>query len=620
MLLVITTVVSIITFTMANLFHKDKTAYIHNLTSEMATHLAAETEAVVLGYRERLEAFSRIIFEEDLFRDQKAKLLKQLFEDFREFVAITIYTDGEEVTTIYDAQSLEGAGLDKEALRTYRAQHPLPMDRILDGELYIANSTFSEHLPMLTLATSKGVRENEATTVVVAWIRLKGLLLIAQRSKVFTSFIVDSQGHPLAHTDLPRVIQGHRVDWIRDTGQIERHQSHGKTVEFLANNIEMVGGISAIGAGGLLAGVEIPKGAAYLTSRQLLHNLIMVSLLLLVVSALLSLLWSRRLTRPLERLSHATQAVGKGQFDIQLTASSRDEIGELAGSYNQMASELNSREKALQEAQVALVQSEKMAAFGQIGAGIAHEIKNPLAGILGLTQLSLRKAEQDTPLHQNLTLVEKETRRCKGVIENLLKFARQEKVSFAPTNLNSVAEDAVAIVAHQLGIHDIKIEKSLAADLPPIMGNGNQIQQVLLNLFINSQQAMEGRPGQVSVTTTQPDQDHVQIEVRDDGPGISPELQNKIYEPFFTTKPAGKGTGLGLSVSYKIIQDHQGQIRVQSPPGEGTAFILIFPVSTNDAHLQGTNPASSSPPNPAPRRIKPTTEPVKGDNKPMPSQ
>ena len=182
-------------------------------------------------------------------------------------------------------------------------------------------------------------------------------------------------------------------------------------------------------------------------------------------------------------------------------------------------------------------------------------------------------------MNQNLTIVEKEARRCKSVIENLLKFARQEKVSFEPTNLNAVAEDAAAIVAHQLGIHHIKIEKRLAADLPPIMGNANQIQQVLLNLFINSQQAMEGQPGQVNVTTTQPDAEHVQIKIRDSGPGIPNELQGKIFEPFYTTKPVGKGTGLGLSVSYGIIKDHQGEIRVHCPPGEGPTFAITFPAA-----------------------------------------
>jgi len=244
-----------------------------------------------------------------------------------------------------------------------------------------------------------------------------------------------------------------------------------------------------------------------------------------------------------------------------------------------MASELDSREKALQDAQTALIQSEKMAAFGQLGAGIAHEVKNPLAGILGLTQISLRKTEKGTLIHENLGIIEKETRRCTTIIQNLLKFARQERVAFEPVDINQIAQDAMAIVEHQLEMHKVKLKRNLAPALPTIQGNGNQIQQVLINLMINAQQAMEGNPGEVTVTTIGLNSSQVQVQVSDTGPGIPEDLQAKIFEPFFTTKPVGKGTGLGLSVSYGIIKEHKGDIRVESSPEKGTTFKISFPVA-----------------------------------------
>src|SRR5207245_1787194 len=161
---------------------------------------------------------------------------------------------------------------------------------------------------------------------------------------------------------------------------------------------------------------------------------------LLVGAALAGLFWSRRFTRPVERLSRATRQIARGKFDVQIKVTSRDEIGTLAASFNRMASELRDREASLREAQAQVLQSEKLAAVGQLGAGIAHEVKNPLAGILGCAQLSLRKAERGTPLEKNLLLIEKETKRCKTIIENLLKFARQEKTALEPTTVTGLIQ------------------------------------------------------------------------------------------------------------------------------------------------------------------------------------
>ncbi|MEE8553477.1 MAG: ATP-binding protein [Desulfobacterales bacterium] len=580
LLLVITAVVSIITFTMANLFHTDKSAYVHDLTSEMAVHTAAETRALLVGYRERLQVFTRFMFDRDLLRDQKTKLLKQLFEDFHEFVAITIYAKGAELTTVYDAKTLKSAGLTKDSLLAYRKDHPLPLDLVESGEVFTVNSTLSDKLPTFTLAISHKTQDvGGKNAVVAAVIRLDGLLRLARRSKVFTTFIVDFKGNTLAHTDPQKVIRHKQVKWISEIKGLQGQRSHGRTLEYVQDGVEMVGGLAQTDFSSLLAGVQIPKAAAYLTARELLNNLIFVSLVLLLVSAAIGLFGSRLITRPLDRLANATKEIAKGKFDIKIESSSRDEINDLSLSFNQMATELNSREKALKGAQAALVQSEKMAAFGQLGAGIAHEIKNPLAGILGLTQLSLRKAEQDDPIYKNLSIIEKETNRCTAIIQNLLKFARQEKVAFEPVNINQVAQDAAAIVEHQLELHKVKLKKNFASSLPMISGNANQIQQVLLNLMINAQQAMEGRPGEVTVTTLSLDSSHVQVQISDNGSGIPEDVQAKIFEPFFTTKEVGKGTGLGLSVSYGIIKEHKGEIKVESSPEKGTTFKIEFPLA-----------------------------------------
>lgn len=580
-LLVVITVVSVITFTMAALFYDDKTTYIHDLTSVIALHMSEEANSLLKGYSEKLRVFSRFMAERDLPQEQKAIMMKKLFEDFREFVMITRYNERGEKVTIYDARALETAGLTKEAFSEYFRTHPLPFDRIYDGNVFIENCTLSPKLPTFTLAVAEPSEKKGRPPVVSAVVKLDSLLRLASRTRVFETFVFDVNGVLLADTDTRKVASRSKVRELPDLKQLQKQESLGTTLEYSQAGIEMVGGFARIDFGGLVSGVQIPKSTAYLTAKVLFKYLMGVAFVLLMASALLSLFGSRRLTKPIEKLSKATQVVGRGEFDIHIETSSNDEIGDLANSFNQMASELKTREKALQDAQAQLIQSEKMAAFGQLGAGIAHEVKNPLAGILGYAQLSLRKVEEGAPLYNNLKVIEKETKRCKDIIDNLLKFARQEKVAYMPIDINSVAEDAAAIVDHQLGVHQVKLAKKLAQGLPYITGNGNQIQQVLMNLMINAQQAMEGKPGVITLETVLAGQENIEIRVSDNGPGIPKEIQAKIFEPFFTTKVAGKGTGLGLSVSYGIIKDHNGNISIESEPGQGTMFIISLPIKND---------------------------------------
>ncbi len=582
LLCVVTAAVTVITFTMAGIFHDDKKTYIHDLTSVIALHMSSEADALLRGYRAKLLVISRLMEEKEMPQEQKTGLIRKLFEDFREFVLIARYKEGGETVTVYDTGSLEQAGLTRDAFARHFRTNPLPLDEIRAGKIYIANSTLSDKLLTFTLAVAVPSQEKEARPpVIAAVIRLDDLLKLAGRTKVFETFVIDGSGMLLAHSDPAKVAGRSKLGGLPELENLRSPQSIGTTAEYSHAGVDMVGGFSWIDFGGLVAGVQIPKSTAYLTAKSLFKYLLAVSLFLLIGSAVLSLFWSRRLTRPIEKLSTVTELVGRGEFDIHIEAPSGDEIGELAHSFNHMASELKHRETALQDAHTQLIQSEKMAAFGQLGAGIAHEVKNPLAGILGYAQLSLRKVEEGNQLHTNLKVIEKETKRCKNIIDNLLKFARQEKVSYMPTDVNSIVEDAAAIVDHQLGIHKIKLEKRLAQGLPRILGNGNQIQQVLMNLMINAQQAMEGRPGVITLETVLADAGHVEIRIADDGPGIPEEIRAKIFEPFFTTKVAGKGTGLGLSVSYGIIRDHGGVISVESQLGKGTLFIISLPLGTN---------------------------------------
>jgi two-component system NtrC family sensor kinase len=579
-LVVLTTVLGLITFTMARLFHDDKEAYIRDLTSVVAQHTGEEARDLLRGYGEKLRVFARMAYQTDLSKNTKAKLIADLFKDFGDFVSITIYDNGIEQITLYDRNAFKGKQLDQKALNRYRKEHPLPLKLIDERKEYIENSTIIRDLPLLTIAVKPELPDNKSV-VIAAVVRMDRLHSISGRSRVLETFILSKKGGVVSHADLSLVAARGKADWIPSQEINANIPVVGTTINYNHGDVEMIGSLFKVGFGNLVAVAEIPASSAFLSTRELLNNLMIVALALLSFFTLVTLFWSRRLTRPIEILSRAAKYIGAGKFNIMVNHASKDEMGDLAKSFNVMAAELKNRADALEDAQNALVHSEKMSAFGQMSAGIAHEVKNPLAGILGYVQLSKRKLDPDHPIIKNLDIIEKETRRCTDIVSNLMRFARQEKVEYVPLDVNKVVEEALDIVDHQLGIKHVKIEKVFEHDLPQIRGDANQLQQVLMNFAINSQQAMEETGGGVfRATTRRGNKGFIEIIVHDTGPGIPEEIQDQIFEPFFTTKRAGEGTGLGLAVTYGIIKEHGGDIRVRSKAGNGTTFIISLPVST----------------------------------------
>ncbi len=581
MLVVVTAVVSTLTFKIVTLFQKDKTTYLFDLTAVTALHLSEEANTILRNYDENLAVFAQSLLSVEIPESGKETYIKKLLEHFEGFIAVSLYNaKGKEEVTLLDQVRFSAADLKREDLTAYRAEHPIPFEDLKQGVPFLQQSTFMRELPSFTLVRRVHDEHFDETFFVVAEIQLDRLLGLSGKSKVFETFLIDNAGMIISSSNTGP--QGSEKVFHEDVSGIPvvaafmNGQTFAETLEYTIDGDDYLGAYARIEYGGFGAVAQIPKSVAYLAAKALTDTLLNVSLGVLAFSVLVAFVWSRGMTQPIKQLSEATRRVAGGHFDIGITTKSKDEIGLLANSFNRMAGELKARETDLKSAQAALVQSEKMAAFGQLGAGIAHEVKNPLAGILGYAQLALRKVEQDSPLAKQLRIIEKETKRCKTIIENLMKFSRQEKTEKTPINLNDVLEDALAIVDHQLTINKVRIEKQIAAHLPLIGGNANQLQQVLMNLMINAQQAMpEG--GTVSIETAQ-DEDKVVLSVRDTGPGMPPEIQEKIFEPFFTTKPIGKGTGLGLSVSYGIVKDHYGEILLESEPGKGTTFTLSFPV------------------------------------------
>src|SRR5258708_4337321 len=222
-----------------------------------------------------------------------------------------------------------------------------------------------------------------------------------------------------------------------------------------------------------------------------------------------------------------------------------------------------------------LQHSEKMASIGLLAAGVAHEVNTPLAGISSYTQMLRGQVDASDPRSALLEKIEKQTFRAAKIINNLLNFSRSGSTEPERLDVNKVLLDVLSLVEHQLQNSHIRVRRELAADLPPIRGNENRIQQVFFNLVLNARDAMV-RGGWLTLRT-HADDDTVVVEVADTGHGIKREDIKRIYDPFFTTKGIGRGTGLGLSVSYGIVQEHGGAIFVESVPGKGTTFQVALP-------------------------------------------
>ena len=229
-----------------------------------------------------------------------------------------------------------------------------------------------------------------------------------------------------------------------------------------------------------------------------------------------------------------------------------------------------------------LLQAEKMAALGQTISGVAHELNNPLATILSWAERLSQKPTQDDSVRRGLETILNESERAARIVRNLLTFARKRQTTRAMVDINHVVRETLALRAYDQRVSNISVLDALAAGLPQVFADGHQVQQVLLNLVINAEQAMlsaHGRGILVVRSWHNADQESVILEINDDGPGIPEEVQPKIFDPFFTTKEVGQGTGLGLTVAYAIVQEHGGRIRLESLPERGASFFVELPVS-----------------------------------------
>lgn len=350
----------------------------------------------------------------------------------------------------------------------------------------------------------------------------------------------------------------------------------------------------------ILGLVESDLSLEYVESRIKRREIVLIIYVLsiLIISAVVLgiILWNI-ISKPIQILRKGMKRVAAGELDYTVNIDTKDELGELANVFNNMTSELSKTKKELvdwgqtlekkveekteeiKETHAQLAHSAKLASLGRMAAGVAHELNSPLTGIITFGYLLLKRFPEGSRESKDIKVIIEQADRCSNIIKGLLRFARADTVDKELVNINDVLKSSLNLVSHKADFFNINIVMDLDKSLGLVKANPSQLQQVFLNMIVNAVDAMAGK-GNLLVCTRkviENDKPFAEIKFTDTGCGISQENIEKIFEPFFTQKPAGKGIGLGLSISHGIINEHGGKILIKSKVGEGTSFYIRLP-------------------------------------------
>ncbi|RMF46345.1 MAG: HAMP domain-containing protein [Deltaproteobacteria bacterium] len=309
---------------------------------------------------------------------------------------------------------------------------------------------------------------------------------------------------------------------------------------------------------------------ANLIKWRIMQSIFLVPLVVGCIAVAMVFLAAKVLTDPIRHMTAVIRRVKRGRFDARMQVDSRDELGELAATFNRMTSII----QAHKELEANLAQQGKMASIGVLSSGVAHEINNPLGVILGYAGYLEGKVPEEDPNHRFIVEIKRESKRCKKIVQDLLSFARTPRPDLGLLDLNALLDEIIDFASNHTELHHVRIRKKFDPALPNIEADGDQLRQVAINLLLNAGAAVS-RGGVVEVRTGL-EEDMAVISIWDNGSGISEEHLEKIFEPFFTTR--ARGTGLGLAITRQIIDQHHGQISIDSEPGVGTTVTVLLPL------------------------------------------
>lgn len=586
------------------IFFEDKYDFIRQLSSKLTSTSGRLANERLHELQNKMALF--VSTRESLQRVNSQNANSVLFERFNDFIVMSVQKQLPSKSWVSQWTSTNSSQGTKQFTETFAETilRSINYQTLGTGQINLSRFEDPDGNPFFTVYFLADLREeggkSSELTSLVAFLPPTFLndIVLEYKGDLNTVFLVDNKGYIFAHPNEELI--GHSLGDHPVIKDIEGGRETGSGQFEMKDGEDIIANYAPIQGTNLYIVVTTPEKQAFVAARDLLITVLTFGIGFLIIGSVLAFALASKITKPLNELKDIANQIGAGDFKVDVSVTSNDEVGELATIIDTMKKSLLERDEKIEHSKMALVQSEKMSAFGQLSAGIAHEVKNPLAGILGHAQLGKSKSK-DPDVTKHLDMIERETRRTKEIIENLMKFARAEKPDLTATDLHETVSRAVDLVDHQISLQGIKIVRDFHP-VSQVNANSNQIQQVLLNLMMNAGHAMETAKTKTLTVSVQDKSDVVQIRIKDSGQGMTPEVQKRIFEPFFTTKPAGKGTGLGLSVSIGIVQDHKGKIYVESQVGVGTTFFIDIPKMGSAA----ANATAS----PAPAKVTPPPAPV----------
>lgn len=441
--------------------------------------------------------------------------------------------------------------------------------------------------PAFILAVPFLSSENRFTGAITAKISLRS---IVQKISLVSGgkesiFLVDEEGRLIGHNDYSQVLR--QPDISKSLPAVEVTPESSGERKPLVRNYQSYTGEQVVGSYLPIEGtewaviLEEPEVYAYASFTKLKETFVLSTLGLVLLVLLISISFSLSFGRRLDSLRQGVLKIHEGEWGYTIPVKKEDEIGEVLHAFNELSVELEKKKQV----EAAMMRADQMVTVGQLAAGVAHEINNPLAAIyLSVEEVLERLEEGDAEpqerqaMQRYLKTIAEQAERCSGITSQLLDFAhqsRQEDVQESLYNLNDLIQKNSGLLHYRFRKQQIELEENLEANLPLLLGDQSAIQQVIFNLICNALDAMpEG--GTLKIETSSEDE-WVSLRIQDEGIGIPEEHLTRIFEPFFTTKPTGKGTGLGLSVCYGLVQKAQGQIKIESTLGVGTIVTVRLP-------------------------------------------
>ncbi|MDP1922044.1 MAG: ATP-binding protein [Myxococcales bacterium] len=553
---------------------RDKEATVYDVNALVAGTVADQVETTVDGFADKLRYFGQEYASTPGDAERRARSLFSADDEVLSLEVDTITENGVERSFLYfDAERLSGLNIEKEDILLARKQTPVPFEVVRRSGVLLQNASLPPDLALLRLSAVTA----DGKAIITAELRPERLLKTVTTGSVTRVFLVDSLGRVLAHRDASKVIAHEDFSGLTPVQSALSGKAARGAEQYEQGGEQRLASYARVGNGLAAVVAEVPVAEVFGATRELSTRSLLFAVGIVALALVLAIFLSRALTAPLRRLSDTMVVISKGEYGVTVPIEGAPEIRSVGTALNEMSRELIRRSDDLQRAHNNLVQSEKLSAVGELAASVAHEVKNPMVGILGFAQLG-KESDSMAEAKEYFGLIESDTLRANKILQTLLEFARPPEMEMEPLGVNEVVQGALQLCQHQLQMQGVKVATALGDKLGGILGNNNQLRQVLLNLMMNAGQAMAESPTKRVTVATVADGDFAKVLVADTGPGMTAEVMQHLFKPFFTTKRRGLGTGLGLSVSRSIIEAHKGTLTAESAAGQGATFIVRLPI------------------------------------------